>query len=379
MCFIITSIFIFGKIAHIAITAPDPIWQRMIFTFLLFGLLGIAIIETVRGVNNYAKAKAAKEAASPHELPKYAPTVAVINQSNNVDSLPTETAPTSGKSTTAIPTPKTGSLAATLTLASIKKVDKFATVVPFDTANKNMPIPMNVNYSDSKSRFYRDLLTLADRPEKQRDGTAWPVERNLATEDYRSIFIGRLLQFYVFSSIDELQRDSEGIEWTIEKGSRPIVRVGIVPPESTPYATNVLLAELSKSEFLSANDRRIRENARPFSTPKSTKMSLVEHPSSPATGVAQYIVRLARPGYFLIDFKITPTFGPITVAGVAGASIPKGFQPAQGIAPTTLGYPFIVTMTYEIHKVHDATFQPDDYAKWADALFIGLKQRMAYE
>jgi hypothetical protein len=260
--------------------------------------------------------------------------------------------------------------------AETYKVDKFATVVPFNPANKNVPVPMNINNNDPKARFYGDLLRLTGRPEKQQDGTPWPAERDFAQEDARTVFIGRLLQFYVFSSIDELQRDSEGIEWTLEKGSRPLVRVGIVPPDRTAYPTNVLLEELSKSEFLSAGERMMREHLRPFSIPKYAKMSLIEYPSSPATGVAQYIVRLERKDHFLIDFKVTPTLGPVTVSGVTGASVPRGFQPAPGEVSTVVGYPFIVTMTYEIHRTDDQQFMADDYAKWAESLFAALKQRM---
>jgi hypothetical protein len=124
----------------------------------------------------------------------------------------------------------------------------------------------------------------------------------------------------------------------------------------------------------------IWERLRQVNFPKYTKFSLIERPSSPTTGVAQYIVRLERPGYFLIDFTITPTIGPITVTGVSGASIPRGFQPNPGEAPTIVGYPFIVTMKYEIHRTNDGqSWTEEDYVKWADGLFAGLKQRMAFD
>jgi hypothetical protein len=303
---------------------------------------------------------------------------AKIPAAEDKDHTPAETGSgTSNDTGVGAPT-NTGATARVAPLPPLKKVDKFATVVPFDASNKNMPVPMNINYNDPKARFYGDLLGLAGRPAKQQDGTAWPVERNFNSPDAAGVFIGRLLQFYVFRSIDELQRDSEGIQWTAEQGSKPIVRVGIVPPDSTPYPTKVLLAELSKSEFLRAGDRMLWERSRPVSLPKHTKLSLIEHPSSPTTGVAQYIVRLERPGYLSLDFKVTQTLGPITVGGVSGASVPKGFQPTPGGAPI-VGYPFIVTMTYEIHRIKDGEFQTEDYAKWADALFAGLKQKMAYD
>ncbi len=263
-------------------------------------------------------------------------------------------------------------------LPSIKKKDKFATVVPFNPSNKNVPIPMNTASNDPNESFYRDLMSLADRPEKQADGAPWSVERDFTSEDSWGMFIGRLLQYQVFRAIDELERDSEGMQWTREGGSKPFVRVGIAPPDRTPYSTKSLFAELSKSEFFGARDQMIWK-VRSFDLPAHTHFSLLEQPSSPKTGVAQYAVRFERPGYFLVDLLVTQTFGPITVTGVTGASVPKGFQPSPGELPTTMGYPFIITMTYEIHHTSDVEFSPEDYMKWADGLFAALKQRMAID
>lgn len=57
MSFVITYIFIFAKITQIATSAPGPAWERLAFTFLLFGVFGVATVETVRGVNSYARRK----------------------------------------------------------------------------------------------------------------------------------------------------------------------------------------------------------------------------------------------------------------------------------------------------------------------------------
>jgi hypothetical protein len=108
-------------------------------------------------------------------------------------------------------------------------------------------------------------------------------------------------------------------------------------------------------------------------------MSLLGQPSSPGTGVAAYVVRLDRSHYYSLDFKITQTFGPIKIAGVPGASLPRGFQASPAEMPTTEGYNFIVAMQYEINTdTHDMEFVPQNYAKWADDLFSGLKEKMSF-
>jgi hypothetical protein len=76
VCFVITFLFIFAKIAHVAIVSTDPMLQRLLFTFLLFGILGVGIVETVRGVNKWAAKRGmsahlvSSENKAPEEKPK---------------------------------------------------------------------------------------------------------------------------------------------------------------------------------------------------------------------------------------------------------------------------------------------------------------------
>lgn len=50
LCFIIVATLFAAKVTHVAVIAVDPIWQRVLFTFLLFGLIGVGVVEAVRGV-----------------------------------------------------------------------------------------------------------------------------------------------------------------------------------------------------------------------------------------------------------------------------------------------------------------------------------------
>lgn len=64
ICFMLVSVFIFAKVAHVAILSPDPPWQRLLFTFLLFGIVGVGIVETVRGVKEWGESKRKSKAGS---------------------------------------------------------------------------------------------------------------------------------------------------------------------------------------------------------------------------------------------------------------------------------------------------------------------------
>jgi hypothetical protein len=58
ICFMIVAMFLFSKIAYAAILSPDPLWQRLLFTFVLFGIVGMGIAETIRGVNKWSAKRA---------------------------------------------------------------------------------------------------------------------------------------------------------------------------------------------------------------------------------------------------------------------------------------------------------------------------------
>jgi hypothetical protein len=78
VCFIVTSLFIFAKVAHIAIPSKDHFVSRFFFTFLLFGIVGVTIVETIRGIDNWRKSKipppsievtvASPEPSVPHQV-----------------------------------------------------------------------------------------------------------------------------------------------------------------------------------------------------------------------------------------------------------------------------------------------------------------------
>jgi hypothetical protein len=69
ICFMVTAAFLFAKIVHVAAIASDPAWHRIVFVFVLSGIVGVAIVETVRGVNRWAL-KHKVETATTEQPPK---------------------------------------------------------------------------------------------------------------------------------------------------------------------------------------------------------------------------------------------------------------------------------------------------------------------
>ncbi len=255
-------------------------------------------------------------------------------------------------------------------LPPISKTDMFSTLVPFHAEWKDSPIPMDTNFSDPHYEFYEDLMALASRPEQRPDG--WPPykDRRFESADEQFAFVARLTQFYVFRSIDRLQRGvAGGVKWTAGVGVTPIDRKAIVPPDAVPYPTKDLLDTLAGCEFLRPSDQMIWK-ASPMKLPAESHAIFTEH-ADPAKGeVFTSTVRLERPGYFKIDFEVRP--------GIAmNNQLPAGFS--SDAVKGTATHSVTVTMRYEIRRRNDGGFQPNMYAAWADSLFSGLRKQMGFD
>jgi hypothetical protein len=69
-CFMLTTIFIFAKITQLSVQSNSSTVDRFLFTFVLFGVFGIGIVETFRGVNHWAQSKLEPKPDSSKESAK---------------------------------------------------------------------------------------------------------------------------------------------------------------------------------------------------------------------------------------------------------------------------------------------------------------------
>jgi hypothetical protein len=251
-------------------------------------------------------------------------------------------------------------------MPSVKKVEKFAVNIPFNAANENVPIPLDENATGPNHAFYQELLSLTGRSAVSTDGQIQET-RNFGDVSARAQFIRQLLRYYIFQSIDRLQRDGESYEWNIEKGARTVVRLGIPPPDEVLYPNEAVIAMLSQTPFFGSSGRLVWNRNHKFFVPRHTVVQFAEGPSYSS-------VQLRRDGYFEWEIRVTQSFGPIMVTGVPGASLPPGFKTS---VPGAEGYPFVVTMNLQIEHPNDAGFRPDDYLLWGTSTFSALKEQMA--
>jgi pimeloyl-ACP methyl ester carboxylesterase len=256
----------------------------------------------------------------------------------------------------------------------IEKTLRFSVMVPFDTDPDSMPIPLDENPDDPLFRTYVELQGLASygtipdlaRNTRETDQITWKA-KSISQADAPEFF-GSLLQYYILQSIDNLQKDT----LTIAVGYPPSARAGIRPPDAIPYRDGDLFRQLADNPFFQpfkygTSGDAMAWKLKPISMPKGTRIKLIEGGEKPK----KYIVRLERPGYFLIEYLVESPFG----TGIG--SLPNNFTTSK--SATTMQWAFFVTVQYSIQHRTDDHFNPDSYSAWADALYTALRSRLSID
>ena len=134
-----------------------------------------------------------------------------------------------------------------------KGADQMSVLIPFVPTWVNSPIPLNENLQDSHSDFYRNITSLAGRPDSSPEG--WPQykPRNFQNADEPFRFAAKLMQLYVFQEIDELRRGSRGTGWVSGGGVIAIDKQPISCPQAEPYRLNQFNKTILENEFFPAS------------------------------------------------------------------------------------------------------------------------------
>jgi hypothetical protein len=252
----------------------------------------------------------------------------------------------------------------------IERTVKFAVMIPFDTAPDSSPIPLDENPDDPLYRTYGDMVSLAmngtvpiSAREAMGDGQISWHAKSISIEEAPA-FLGKLLRYYIFRCIDNLQRNSI----TVSVGYPAQASAGIEPPNAEPYPYEKLFRELSENVFFRPFLHRpsgdeMAWKLRSVSLPKGTEIKFAQ-----LSNPDKYLVRFQRPDHFKVDFIVENFLG----TGVG--QVPKRFlTPHVG---TTMQWTFFVTMRYTIQHAEDDGFNPNTYAQWLDAIYDGLRRRL---
>jgi hypothetical protein len=343
LCFTVSAVLLGGRLV-VFLATLQPFEKRTIIAFCLCGLLGIVFVESLRWVERKKTEDVGQKARDN---------------------------PESSRSSTPVPSSAPSQNPIEMHQPPIERVATFTVMIPFNTAPKFAPIPVDENPDDPLLRTYGDLITLTTNgtiPDAVRETRAegqinW--ESTPVSVQDAPAFLSRLLQYYVFLCIDSLERNS----LTVSLGAPAQANAAIEPPDAEPYPYDKLFQELSQNVFFRPFLYKPPQNEflwkrKPVSMPKGTEIgfSLIQP--------ERYAVCFQRPGYFKATFSVETT-----KLGTGPGQVPKNFK--TSLVSTTMIFVFLVKMHYSIEHPNDDEFNPSVYSQWLDSLYDGLKKRLA--
>jgi hypothetical protein len=252
-------------------------------------------------------------------------------------------------------------------LKSTKVESAFTISVVLDTVAGTPPFlnvdPNNTRLSDRLSDFLR-----LGQPAINQNGKTVVTIQKPNDEGERFTFCGELLQYYLLRTIRSLQRG--GWKAGMHYGTSMASLTNPMKLSNTQdYPGNSFLGVLAANRFSNSDMERFEWEGLNFPLPKDTKVTLIHLP--PGEGVEKFIVRLAKPQFFVIDFTVEPLLG--TGLGI----LPKGVSttpPEEAARCET--YQFRITMLGTFEWITAGNRQTQEYKDWVAWMFSNLQDRI---
>ena len=189
-----------------------------------------------------------------------------------------------------------------------------------------------------------------------------------ATE--RFTFTSELLQYRILKLINEMQRG--GFEFG-QIGGAAYSRVAVPMQLSKvkDYPGHDFIAMLGRNRFSDSDMENFAWEHGHFPLPKDTRVELLYVPTSPGTGPSKHVVRLDKPHYFQIDFKVE------SLGSTGLGVLPKGVELDPELAAVCETYQLKVTIKAVFKKFTAGSSESSEYKEWANWLFAGLQEKLS--
>lgn len=377
ICFMLTAAFLLAKVVHVAVIANDAAWHRLLFTFVLFGIIGVGVVETIRGVNRWAHkhrteaTETQAQGAKPGVLSQAERESTELRQSPDGTPEPKPFKPGGDVAR------KLEELARDLRQPIIRHVTA-SIVIPFVANQFRAEIPFNTNFNAPLNDTYSELSSIASLsllPKYNQQTNA--VENVTLDDEMTAEFISHCLEYYILREIDEMQTSRASVNYAIDANGKrkgmtvnPSDNIAVPDPENYPAKNlDALWSKLGLAFGVNAGSRDWmwyeEHGGSALRVPTGTKIS-VSSSTDKDTKATVYILHLGRQDYSM-DFVIHKTSRSV-------GTLPPGFElsPSREVLQV-LSYTFDVDMKFTWKGDHSVS---DPYVAWADGLFAGLHKRL---
>jgi hypothetical protein len=193
-----------------------------------------------------------------------------------------------------------------------------------------------------------------------------PASDRPTTEKEAANFVTELSQYVIFLLIDSLQKGA----FEILGGSAS--RQPILPPEPVTYPSNELREEVNKNRLSRIGEEaELWRHGKQVKVPKDTVIRFGQREGD-STISPTYLIELQNPSLYTLA-------AAIFVSGTAKGGNPAdyvsvGFKVPPNFASIGRVYYLTIKCRFEYRRTASTdAFQQEEYRKWAEALFDGLR------
>ncbi len=239
------------------------------------------------------------------------------------------------------------------------KKGEFYAQIPFAVNGSDARVPLDANEDDPLMLTYSNLGSIADI-----ELLPIPVPNamhDISDADARA-FIGRILQYFDFSSIEEMHNPTVSVNYSTEKGMSVTQPYEVSVPDESTYSldqVNALLSSLNGNYNWAWRGGFAHWNQRKVTAPRGTRIVFTEE-------APLYILQFNN-SEFVLSFTNS-------ISNQSTGTLPQHFRLLAWDKPQKLLL-FVVKVSYEF-KWSGSPNRFDDYSAWAEQLFKGLQRQL---
>jgi hypothetical protein len=256
-------------------------------------------------------------------------------------------------------------------LPPLIKEEIWSVLIPFNEGDGD-PVPTfrmaqtDVEKFPSLGLFYKRISDWSKSALEGRDRPHTPEAINS--------FLEEIVRYHVFDWIDQLQHDRYSQSWDYRTGAKSNAILANAPPDFVEYPRSKVIGLISNTPLGRVGDVMTywRSRVDSFRVPANSTLQFLANREN---GADTYRIQISNPSLFTLTLSV---FHGMTMLNY-------GFVPAQfELTPETIkhtrSYDIVVKGRLEFKRFSgtDPLLQ-DEYVKWAEDLFAGLRNSMVAE
>ena len=187
-------------------------------------------------------------------------------------------------------------------------------------------------------------------------------------------FLEEIVRYHVFDWVDQLQHDRYSQSWDYRTGAKSNAILANAPPDFVEYPKSKIIDLISDTPLSSVGDVMTYWQSRTdsFRVPANTTLQFL---TTPENGADAYRIQISNPSLCTLTLSV---LHGVTLLNYG--FVPPQFELTPETIKHTRSYNIAVKGRLEFKRFSDTDpLLQDEYVKWAEGLFAGLRKSMVTE